>query len=70
MTRGDSSGLPVGVCLRTIKADPAWWLESTRRLEAAGYAGVWAWDHFTGRGDLTVPVVENWTILSMAARAT
>jgi len=70
ITRGDSSALPVGVCLRTIKADPAWWLESARRLEAAGYAGVWAWDHFTGRGDLTVPVVENWTILSMAAGAT
>ena len=41
-----------------------------RRLDAAGYAGLWAWDHFTGRGDLTVPVVENWTILSMAAGAT
>ena len=70
MTRGDSSGLPIGICLRTIGADPRWWLASARRLEAAGYAGVWAWDHFTGRGDLTVPVVENWTILSMAAGAT
>ena len=47
--------LPIGVCLRSIRAEPGWWLESARRLDAAGYAGVWAWDHFMGRGDLTVP---------------
>jgi alkanesulfonate monooxygenase SsuD/methylene tetrahydromethanopterin reductase-like flavin-dependent oxidoreductase (luciferase family) len=63
-------GLPIGVCLRTIRAEPRWWLESARRLDAAGYAGVWAWDHFMGKGDKTVPVVEGWTILSMAAAAT
>ena len=63
-------GLPIGVCLRTIRAEPGWWLESARRLDAAGYAGVWAWDHFMGRGDLTVPVVEGWTALAMAAGAT
>ena len=62
--------LPVGVCLRTINAEPGWWLESARRLDAAGYAGLWAWDHFTGPRDETVPVVENWTILSMAAAST
>lgn len=62
--------LPIGVCLRTIRAEPAWWLESARRLDAAGYAGLWSWDHFMGRGDLRVPVVEAWTILSMAAAAT
>jgi alkanesulfonate monooxygenase SsuD/methylene tetrahydromethanopterin reductase-like flavin-dependent oxidoreductase (luciferase family) len=62
--------LPIGVCLRTIRAEPGWWLDSARRLDAAGYAGLWAWDHFMGRGDLTVPVVEGWTILSMAAAAT
>ena len=61
---------PIGVCLRTIRAEPGWWLESARRLDAAGYAGVWAWDHFMGQGDPTVPVVEDWTILSMAAGAT
>ena len=70
VTTGDSGRLPIGVCLRTIDARPDWWLESARRLDAAGYAGLWAWDHFIGRGDLTVPVVENWTILSMAAGAT
>lgn len=61
---------PIGVCLRTIRAEPGWWLESARRLDAAGYAGLWSWDHFMGRGDLRVPVVEGWTILSMAAAVT
>jgi alkanesulfonate monooxygenase SsuD/methylene tetrahydromethanopterin reductase-like flavin-dependent oxidoreductase (luciferase family) len=62
--------LPIGVCLRTIRSEPGWWLESARRLDKAGYAGLWAWDHFMGRGDLSVPVVECWTILSMAAACT
>ncbi|HEX7949311.1 MAG TPA: LLM class flavin-dependent oxidoreductase [Candidatus Limnocylindrales bacterium] len=62
--------LPIGVCLRTIRAEPGWWLDSARRLDEAGYAGLWAWDHFMGRGDTTIPVVESWTILSMAAAAT
>jgi len=62
--------LPIGVTLRTIRAEPGWWLESAKRLDAAGYQGVWAWDHFVGQGDRTVPVVENWTILSMTAAAT
>jgi alkanesulfonate monooxygenase SsuD/methylene tetrahydromethanopterin reductase-like flavin-dependent oxidoreductase (luciferase family) len=62
--------LPIGVTLRSIRAEPGWWLESARRLDEAGYAGVWSWDHFMGRGDLSVPVVEGWTILSMAAAAT
>jgi alkanesulfonate monooxygenase SsuD/methylene tetrahydromethanopterin reductase-like flavin-dependent oxidoreductase (luciferase family) len=67
VTGGSASGLPIGVSLRTIRAEPGWWLESARRLDAAGYAGVWAWDHFVGQGDKTVPVVECWTILAMAA---
>ena len=62
--------LPVGVCIRAIRAEPAWWLESARRLDAAGYAGLWCWDHFIGRGDKTVPVVESWTMLAMAAAQT
>jgi alkanesulfonate monooxygenase SsuD/methylene tetrahydromethanopterin reductase-like flavin-dependent oxidoreductase (luciferase family) len=68
VTAGDR--LPIGVTIRTIRAEPAWWLESAKRLDTAGYAGVWAWDHFVGQGDRTVPVVEGWTILSMAAAAT
>jgi alkanesulfonate monooxygenase SsuD/methylene tetrahydromethanopterin reductase-like flavin-dependent oxidoreductase (luciferase family) len=67
---GPAGALPIGVCLRTIRAEPGWWLESARRLDAAGYAGVWAWDHFVGQGDKTVPVVEGWTILAMAAAQT
>ena len=64
------SRLPIGVSIRTIRAEPSWWLESARRLDAAGYAGVWAWDHFMGKGDVSVPVVECWTALSMAAGQT
>lgn len=66
----DPARLPVGVCIRAIRAEPAWWLESARRLDAAGYAGIWCWDHFMGRGDKTVPVVESWTMLAMAAART
>ncbi len=61
---------PIGICIGTIGESAAWWLESARRLEAAGYAGVWSWDHFMGRGDRTVPVVEAWTILTAAAATT
>lgn len=66
----DGAGLPIGVCLRAIGPEPGWWLESARRLDAAGYRGVWCWDHLMGRGDPTVPVVEGWTMLAMAAGAT
>jgi alkanesulfonate monooxygenase SsuD/methylene tetrahydromethanopterin reductase-like flavin-dependent oxidoreductase (luciferase family) len=62
--------LPIGVSIRTIRAEPGWWLDSARRLDEAGFAGVWAWDHFIGQGDPTVPVVEAWTILSMAVAQT
>ena len=67
---GSPGRLPIGVCLRAIRAEPVWWLESARRLDAAGYQGLWCWDHFMGRGDPTVPVVENWTMLAMAAAQT
>ena len=69
MTNGRST-LPIGVSIRTIRSEPGWWLESAKRLEAAGYQGIWAWDHFMGHDDPTVPVVEGWTILSMAAAQT
>ncbi len=62
--------LPISVTIRTIRGEPRWWLESAKRLDAAGYQGVWAWDHFVGQGDRTVPVTESWTILAMAAAAT
>jgi G6PDH family F420-dependent oxidoreductase len=62
--------LPIGVSLGSIGATASWWLESARRLEAAGYRGLWSWDHFVGKGDKTVPVLEQWTILAAAAGAT
>jgi alkanesulfonate monooxygenase SsuD/methylene tetrahydromethanopterin reductase-like flavin-dependent oxidoreductase (luciferase family) len=62
--------LPIGVSLGSIGATPAWWLESAKRLEAAGYRAVWSWDHFVGKGDKTVPVVEQYTILALAAGVT
>lgn len=64
------SSLPIGVSLGTIGATASWWLESARRLEAAGYRAVWAWDHFIGGKDKSVPVLEQWTILSAVAGAT
>ena len=62
--------LPIGVSLGSIGATADWWIDSARRLEAAGYRAVWSWDHFTGRGDPTVPVLEQWTILAATAGAT
>ena len=65
-----AAAFTLGVCIRSIRAEPRWWLESAIRLDAAGYDGLWCWDHFMGRGDGKVPTVEAWTILSMAAAAT
>ena len=64
-----TTSLPIGVVIRTIGGDPATWLDSVRLLEKAGYAGVWAWDHLMGPPP-GQPVVEAWTILSMAAAVT
>ena len=64
------AGIPVGVQLGSIGSEARWWLDGARRLDAAGYAGLWSWDHFIGRGDRTVPVLEQWTILAAAAAAT
>lgn len=66
----ESSAPRIGVALGSVGATAEWWLASARRLEAAGYRAVWSWDHFTGQGDRTVPVLEQWTILSAAAGAT
>lgn len=60
----------IGVSLGPIGVDVGWWLESARRLDEAGYAGVWCWDHFVGKGDRTVPVLEQWTTLTAAAATT
>ena len=65
----ETARLPIGVVIRTIGADPAAWLEGARRLDEAGYAGVWAWDHLMGPPPGR-PTVEAWTILSMSAAST
>ena len=77
MAQAHSSGLStsersftVGVTLRSIGTTVDWWRDQAVRLEAAGYAGVWQWDHFVSRGVLTDPVLEVWTNLAFAAAAT
>lgn len=70
MTGAGPANLPIGVSLGSIGATASWWLESARRLEAAGYRALWCWDHFVGGGDKTVPVLEQWTTLAAAAGAT
>ena len=66
----NGDGLPIGVVLGSIGVDVRWWLDSARRLDAAGYAGVWSWDHFVSRGERTTPVLEAWTTLTAAAMVT
>jgi alkanesulfonate monooxygenase SsuD/methylene tetrahydromethanopterin reductase-like flavin-dependent oxidoreductase (luciferase family) len=65
-----SERLPIGVVLGSVGVDIQWWLESARRLDAAGYAGVWSWDHFISRGVRTDPVLEAWTTLTAVAMVT
>ena len=67
---GDGAGLPIGVAIGSVGLLPSEWIESARRLDAAGYPSIWSWDHFVGRGDPTVPDVEQWTVLSAVAGAT
>lgn len=61
----------VGVTLGTIGVTAAWWLESARRLDEAGYGAIWAWDHFVSKGrDRSTPVLEAWTLLAASAGLT
>jgi len=60
----------IGVNLRSIGVTVDWWRAQAVRLEAAGYAGVWTWDHFISRGTRTDPVLEAWTTLAFTAAAT
>jgi alkanesulfonate monooxygenase SsuD/methylene tetrahydromethanopterin reductase-like flavin-dependent oxidoreductase (luciferase family) len=63
-------GLPIGVELGAIGVSFAWWRDSARRLEEAGYTGVWCWDHFTSRGREPKSVLECWTTLAATGAAT
>ena len=62
--------IPIGVNLSSIGVSSAWWRESAREVEKAGFDGVWCWDHFISRGRKTDPVLECWTTLTAAAAAT
>jgi alkanesulfonate monooxygenase SsuD/methylene tetrahydromethanopterin reductase-like flavin-dependent oxidoreductase (luciferase family) len=62
--------IPIGVNLTSIGVSSAWWRESARGVEEAGFAGVWCWDHFVSRGKKSDPVLECWTTLTAAAAAT
>ena len=65
-----SPPIPVGLNLTAIGVSGAWWIESARRAEAAGFATVWMWDHFISRGDLDDPLLECFTTLTAAAVST
>lgn len=60
----------LGVNPTSIGVTPAWWLEAARRLEAAGFDGVYCWDHFISRGRPQTPVLECWTTLAATAAVT
>ena len=62
--------IPVGLNLASMGVTSAWWLESARQAEQAGFTGVWCWDHSISRGKKTTPVLECWTTLTAAAAIT
>jgi alkanesulfonate monooxygenase SsuD/methylene tetrahydromethanopterin reductase-like flavin-dependent oxidoreductase (luciferase family) len=63
--------IPIGLNLTSIGVSSAWWLESARQAEAAGFGAVWCWDHFVSRGKRRdSPVLECWTTLTAAAATT
>jgi alkanesulfonate monooxygenase SsuD/methylene tetrahydromethanopterin reductase-like flavin-dependent oxidoreductase (luciferase family) len=63
--------IPVGLNLTSMGVSSAWWLASARQAEAAGFAGVWCWDHFVSQGKTkSTPVLECWTTLAAAAAVT
>jgi alkanesulfonate monooxygenase SsuD/methylene tetrahydromethanopterin reductase-like flavin-dependent oxidoreductase (luciferase family) len=62
--------IPIGLNLTSIGVSSAWWMESAREAERAGFAGVWCWDHFVSRGRKSDPVLECWTTLTAAAAQT
>jgi len=62
--------IPIGLNLASMGVTSAWWLESARQAEQAGFTGVWCWDHSISRGKKTTPVLECWTTLTAAAAIT
>jgi alkanesulfonate monooxygenase SsuD/methylene tetrahydromethanopterin reductase-like flavin-dependent oxidoreductase (luciferase family) len=70
VTSDQVAPLRIGVALGSVGVSADWWLESAKRLDDAGYAGLWCWDHFVGKGERSVPVLEQWAILAAAAAVT
>lgn len=62
--------IPIGVNPTSIGVTSEWWLETAREIEAAGFTGVWSWDHFVSRGRKKDPVLECWTTLTAVAAVT
>ena len=48
--------IPIGVNPTSIGVTSEWWLDTAREIEAAGFTGVWSWDHFVSRGKKKDPV--------------
>lgn len=64
------SRIPIGVNLTAIGVSSAWWVETARTLEEAGFSTVWCWDHFVSRGRLSDPCLECWMTLAVTAAST
>jgi alkanesulfonate monooxygenase SsuD/methylene tetrahydromethanopterin reductase-like flavin-dependent oxidoreductase (luciferase family) len=63
--------IPIGLNLTSIGVSSKWWLESARAAEAAGFAGVYCWDHHISQGpNKSTPVLECWTTLTAVAANT
>jgi alkanesulfonate monooxygenase SsuD/methylene tetrahydromethanopterin reductase-like flavin-dependent oxidoreductase (luciferase family) len=62
--------IPIGINPTTINVSSEWWLNAARDAEAAGFKGIWSWDHFVSRGRKSDPVLECWTTLTAAAAVT
>jgi alkanesulfonate monooxygenase SsuD/methylene tetrahydromethanopterin reductase-like flavin-dependent oxidoreductase (luciferase family) len=60
----------IGINPTSIGVSAAWWLDTVRDAEAAGFTGAWIWDHFMSRGRRTDPVLECWSMLAAASRET
>jgi alkanesulfonate monooxygenase SsuD/methylene tetrahydromethanopterin reductase-like flavin-dependent oxidoreductase (luciferase family) len=60
----------IGINPTSIGVTAVWWLDAARDAEAAGFSGVWIWDHFMSRGRKTDPVLECWSMLAAASLAT
>ena len=71
-TDGQASGLaiPVGINLTSIRVTGRWWLDTAKRVQAAGFSTAWIWDHFVSWGRQADPLLECWTTLAAAAATT